>query len=159
MLYLCASGDLIRPAHNKPYRRSALGQTNIAVPLGCGQLRSGVDVGRGASDAHWATPSSGLGVPRSCRRAGLVRGIERLPFGDDRPRQMQQLAGGGTAGHLRRLPGRAQALVVRFDHWIKACGRQGRQIQRRPQSTVATVTNLRPRTLLPDSCASGTRPT
>ena len=42
MLYRCASGDLIRPAHNNPYQRPGCGYARTAVPLFCGQLGSGV---------------------------------------------------------------------------------------------------------------------
>jgi len=48
------SGDLIRPAHNKLSLRPASGHTPTAVPLGCGQLGSGV----GAGGAH--APVSGV---------------------------------------------------------------------------------------------------
>jgi hypothetical protein len=37
-----ASSDLIRPAHNQLYQRPNIRQTLTAVPLGCGQLGSGV---------------------------------------------------------------------------------------------------------------------
>jgi hypothetical protein len=130
MLSHGAVGDLIGAAHNEVYQRLHSEHSPAAVALGCGQLRSGVG---------WLVaplPSAGL----HARHA--VVPVERLPFGHHRIRQMQQLARGTTARDLRRLAGRAQALVVGLDPRLEARRPQARQLQGGALPRVTSMTDL-----------------
>jgi hypothetical protein len=119
MLSTCASGDLMQPAHNELYQRPGLQQTIMAVPLGCGQLASGVSSGRRARHAPIATPPCHLcGQPFRHPPRGICR-IKGLAFRDHRPGQVQQVPRGRTTGDFARLARRAQALVLGFDDRIE----------------------------------------
>jgi len=74
----------------------------------------------------------------------LSRRIEALLLGDQRPGEVEQLAGGGAPGDLHRLPGGAQAIVKRLDGGIMACRAQGRHVQGSAEAGVAAVTDARP---------------
>ena len=92
MLSSCAYGDLIRAAHNKPYQRSVAWHPKTAVPLGCGQLRSGARFRRSRPDRHSASLRR-LGCHLRGHIARVVGRIKGLTLADDGEGQMQQLAG------------------------------------------------------------------
>jgi hypothetical protein len=118
-----ASGDLIRPAHNRLYLRVIIGHTQPAVPLGCGQLGSGSDAVGTARHARSQMPTAQLFRQQFRRHPCAIRRIEGLSFRDHRPREVQQLARCCAACYLRRFASCAEALVVCFDNGIEACGR------------------------------------
>ncbi len=114
----------------------------MAVPRGCGQLGSGVGAAWARPHVSRAAPCARLGHHPFIRWPHAVGRIKRLAFSDHRPGQVQQLVGGGTAGHFRRLARRAQALVVGFDDRIKAGRAQRRQIECRLQPPVLAMPDL-----------------
>jgi|SRR5689334_19553345 hypothetical protein len=88
MLAHCASGDLIRPAHNKLYQRLNIEHNPAAVPLGCGQLGSGVDwlVARPPRPAYTRMPYCGsngcpLVTTAYAKCSNLRAAAQRATFG------------------------------------------------------------------------------
>src|SRR6476661_2173075 len=72
-LSLSTSDDRMQPAHNKPYQYYCFGHSISAVPLGCGQLASGVGCRHAHCHLQWVLLRAGacFGL-----QFGPIRGIE-----------------------------------------------------------------------------------
>ncbi len=78
------------------------------------------------------------------RRATLIGGIERAIFGDDSPREMQEFAGNGTAGDLRRFTRRTETSVESFERWVGPGSTHGRHGERCTEAPVPGVADAGP---------------